>query len=31
MPRLVEPLAWDEVRDWALAEAARAGRALLAP
>ena len=31
MPRLAAPLAWETVRDWAFAEAARAGGALLAP
>jgi len=31
MPRLAAPLEWGEVRDWAEHEAARAGRALLAP
>lgn len=31
MPRLAAPLEWSEVRAWAEREAARAGRALLAP
>lgn len=31
MPELARPLAWATVREWAASEAARAGRALLAP